>query len=129
MAEIRDRVEAGQVLLLQEIDRIGFAFGEERDEDVGARYLILARRLDMQDRALDDALEATRRRRVAVPLDLQAVEFGVEIVNDRRLQIVERNAARAHHFGGMIVVDQRIEQMLERRIFVMALRSGLQRVV
>src|SRR3546814_20884955 len=102
---------------------------EERGEDVGARDFILARRLDGQDRALDDALEAARRRRVAVPLDLQTVEFGVEIVDDRRLQIVERDTARAHHFGGMIVVDQRMEQMLERRIFVMALGSGLQRIM
>jgi hypothetical protein len=58
VAEVGDRVEAGQILLLQEIDGIAFAFGEERDEDVGARHLILARRLDVQDRALDDALEA-----------------------------------------------------------------------
>src|SRR5690606_22871549 len=78
---------------------------------------------------LDDALEAARRRRIAVPLDLQAVEFGVEIVDDRRLQIVGRDAARAHHFGGVLVVDQRVEQMLERRIFMVTLRSGLQSVM
>src|SRR3546814_2591061 len=77
------------------------------DLDVGARHLILARRLDVQDRALDDALESARRRRVAVPLDLQTVELGVEIVDARRLQIVERDAARAHHFGGTIVVQDR----------------------
>ncbi|SBV31309.1 200 kDa antigen p200, putative (fragment) [uncultured Sphingopyxis sp.] len=129
VAEIGDRVEARQVLLLQEIDGVAFAFGEERDEDVRARHLILARRLDVQDRALDDALEARGGRRVAVPLDLQAVEFGVEIVDDGRLQVVGRDAARAHHFGGVLVVDQRGEQMLERRIFVVTLRSGLQSVM
>src|SRR3546814_13143021 len=64
-----DRVVPRQILLLQEIDGIAFAFVKERDEDVGARHLILARRLDVQDRALDDALESARRRRVAVPLD------------------------------------------------------------
>src|SRR3546814_360899 len=90
VAQVRDRVEARQVLLLEEIDGIAFAFGEERDEDVGARHLILARRLDVQDRALDDALEAAGGAGVAVPLDLQTVEFGIEIMDDRLLQIVER---------------------------------------
>jgi hypothetical protein len=64
-----------------------------------------------------------------MPLDLQAVEFGVEIMDDRRLQVVERDAAGAHHFCGMIVVDQCVEQMFERRIFMVTFRSGLQSVV
>ena len=83
VAEVGDRVEPRQILLLQEIDRVAFAFREQSDEDVGAGHFILARRLDVQDRALDDALEAAGRRRVAVPLDLQTVEFGVEIMDDR----------------------------------------------
>src|SRR5690606_15625992 len=45
VAQIGDGVEAGQILLLEEIDRIAFAFGKKRNEDVGARHLILARGL------------------------------------------------------------------------------------
>src|SRR3546814_5724019 len=86
VAEVGDGVEPGQILLLQEIDGIGFALRKQRDEDVGTRYLVLARRLDVQDRALDDALETAGGAGVAVPLDLQAVEFGVEIMDHRRLQ-------------------------------------------
>ena len=41
----------------------------------------------------------------------------------------ERDAARAHHFGGMIIVHQRIEQMFERRIFMVPLRRGLQGIM
>src|SRR3546814_10021708 len=84
VAEVGDGVEPGQILLLQEIDGIGFALRKQRDEDVGTRYLVLARRLDVQDRALDDALETAGGAGVAVPLDLQAVEFGVEIMDHRR---------------------------------------------
>src|SRR3546814_20637178 len=76
VAEVGDGVEPGQILLLQEIDGIGFALRKQRDEDVGTRYLVLARRLDVQDRALDDALETAGGAGVAVPLDLQAVGFG-----------------------------------------------------
>src|SRR3546814_14598216 len=61
VAEVGDGVEPGQILLLQEIDGIGFALRKQRDEDVGTRYLVLARRLDVQDRALDDALETAGR--------------------------------------------------------------------
>src|SRR3546814_7014695 len=73
-------------------------------------YTPLVRSLDVQDRTLDDALETTGGAGVAVPLDLQAVEFGVEIMDHRRLQLVERDAAGAHHLGGMFVVDQRSEE-------------------
>ena len=45
------------------------------------------------------------------------------------MQVVDRDAAGAHHFGGMVVVDQREEQMLQRRIFVVTLRCGFQRIV
>src|SRR3546814_15204445 len=114
VAEVGDGVEPGQILLLQEIDGIGFALRKQRDEDVGTRYLVLARRLDVQDRALDDALETAGGAGVAVPLALQAVEFGVEILDHRRLQFVERDAAGAHPLCGMCVVAPRIEQMFER---------------
>src|SRR3546814_10613812 len=59
----------------------------------------------------------------------RSVEFGVEIMDHRRLQLVERDAAGAHHLGGMFVVDQRGQQMFERRIFMVTLRRGLQRIV
>src|SRR3546814_15443141 len=60
VAEIGDCIEARQVLLLQEIDGIAFAFGEERDEDGGARDFILAGRMDVQERGRAEGLEAAR---------------------------------------------------------------------
>src|SRR3546814_18477121 len=49
VAAIGDRAEARQVLLLEEIDGIGFAFGEGHAEAVGARHFIFARRLRTED--------------------------------------------------------------------------------
>src|SRR3546814_15051425 len=84
VAEVGDGVEPGQILLLQEIDGIGFALRKQRDEDVGTRYLVLARRLDVQDRALDDALETAGGAGVAVPPD----QIGRVSCRDRVCQYV-----------------------------------------
>ncbi len=42
VADVADRVEAAHVLLLQEIDGIALALGEEGDEHVGAGHLVAA---------------------------------------------------------------------------------------
>ena len=64
VADVGHRIEAAHVLLLQEIDGIALALGEQGDQHVGAGHLVAARRLDVQDGALDDALEAAGRRRI-----------------------------------------------------------------
>src|SRR3546814_5823841 len=58
-------VEPGQILLLQEIDGIGFALRKQRDEDVGTRYLVLARRLDVQDRSEEHTSELQSLMRIS----------------------------------------------------------------
>jgi hypothetical protein len=75
VADVADRVEPAHVLLLQEIDGIAVAFGEQRDQHVGAGHRILARGLDMQDGALDHALEAGGGSRVALVLRLERLVF------------------------------------------------------
>ena len=60
VADEADRIEAAHVLLLQEVDRVAVAFGEQRHQHIGAGYRILARGLDMQDRTLDHPLETRR---------------------------------------------------------------------
>ena len=52
------RVVARHVLLLQEEGGMALALGEDRDQHIGARHFLAARRLHMDDGALDDALEA-----------------------------------------------------------------------
>src|SRR5207249_539070 len=56
-----DDVEARDALLLEEIHRVRVLLAENGDQDVRSGDLLLARGLDVQDGALDHALEAQRR--------------------------------------------------------------------
>ena len=56
-----DRVIAGHVLLLQEVGGVALALREDGDQHVCAGHLFATRGLDVDDRALDHALEARRR--------------------------------------------------------------------
>ncbi len=56
--DIIHHVQTGDALLVQEIHGMGVFLAEDGDQHVGAGYFLLARGLDVQDRALDDALEA-----------------------------------------------------------------------
>ena len=129
VADVGHGIEAAHVLLLQEIDGIALALGEQGDEHVGAGDLVAARRLDVQDRALDDALEAAGRRRIGRAVGDQRAELIVEILLHRRAKLVAADAAGGHHLGRMLVVDQRDQQMFEGRILVPALAGLPQRVV
>src|SRR3546814_8428368 len=73
VADEADRVEPAHILLLEEIDRIALTLGEQGDEHVGAGHLVAARRLDVQDRALDDALEPARPRSEEHTSELQSL--------------------------------------------------------
>ncbi len=120
MADIGDRVEPAHILLLKEIDGIALAFGKERDQNVGAGHLVAARRLDVEDGALDDALEAAGRRRIGIGADLQRLELVVEIVANGVAKLAGIDSARLHHPAGMDVLDEGEQQVLEGRIFVAA---------
>ncbi len=61
MADVIDRVVAGHLLLLQEIGGVAFAFGENRDQNIGAGHFFATGRLHMNDGALDHALESGGR--------------------------------------------------------------------
>ncbi len=100
---------------------MAFALGEDGNEHVGAGHLFAAGRLDMDDRALDDALEAGGRLGVLVITGDQVGEFVIDIFDERLAQRVEVDVAGAHDGGRIGVVDQGEQQMLERRIFVMPL--------
>ena len=51
------RIIARHILFLQEIGGVAFAFGENGNQNIGARHFGPARRLHMNSRALDHALE------------------------------------------------------------------------
>ena len=72
----------------------------------------------MQDRALDDPLEAGCRLWVGVFLGLERLVFLVEILLHHLAQLGKVHSACGHHLGSILIVDQREQQVLQRRIFV-----------
>ena len=129
VTDVLHRVEARHLLLLQEERGMALALGEDRDEHVGARHLLASRGLHVHDRAMDHALEAGRRLRFGAALVDEVAELGIEIVGDAGAKLVEIDVAGAHDGGRIAIVDQRGEQMLERREFMAALVGVLERAV
>ena len=124
-----DRIEPAHVLLLEKIDRVALPLGKQRDEHIRTRHIVAARRLDMEDRALDDPLKPARWRWIGIAFDFQRFKFGLEIMSNGVLELAKLDAAGDHDLRGMFVVDQRIEQVLKRCIFMFAAGRGGKRVV
>ena len=129
VADIGYRVEAAHILLLQEVDGVAFPFGKERDEHIRAGHNILAGALDVQNRPLHHPLETAGGGGVNLAFDAQALELAVEIGDDDVGQFTEIDTAGLHHLGGIGIVDQRKQKMLQSRIFMGAVACMLERVV
>ena len=121
VTDVIDRVVAGHVLLLQEIRSVALALGKDRDQHIGAGYLLTPRGLDVNHRALDHALETGSRLGVVGAVGHQIFELGLEIVDETGAQLVEIDAAGAHDGCRVRVIDQRQQKMFERRILMMTL--------
>ena len=79
--------------------------------------------------ALDHALEAGGRLRIARPVGRQAGQILVEEFGKVAAQLVEVDAAGAQHGRRVGVVGQAEQQVLQRRIFVTALTGERQGAV
>ena len=51
----------------------------------------------------------------------EVFEFGIDVGDEIAAQLVEIDIAGPHHRRGILIVDQREQQMLERGVFVVAL--------
>ena len=81
----------------------------------------------MDDGALNDALKAGRGLGIVRPVGHQVVELGFEIGDQTAAQFFQVDVARAHDCRGVLIFDQRQQQMLQRRVFMMALIGERQR--
>ncbi|MNQ90045.1 hypothetical protein D3C85_1053720 [compost metagenome] len=124
-----DRVIAGHVLLLQEVGGVAFTLGEDGDQDISARHLFAARRLDVDHRTLDHALEARRGLGVVAVGRGQGRQVIVDIEGQRRLQRAEIDIAGRHDRRRIGVVDQGQQQVFKRGVFVPALVRIMDRAV
>ncbi len=100
---------------------MALALGEHRDEHVGPGHLLAAGGLHMDRGALQDPLEARRRLGVLVMVGDQVGQFVIDIVEDVAPQPVEIDATGAQDGDRVLILRQRQQQMLERRILVAAL--------
>ena len=100
---------------------MALALGEDRDQHVGAGHLFAARRLHVDDGALDHPLEAGGRLGILVAVADQILELAFEIGGEAAPQLVEIDIARPHDRRGVLIVDQREQKMFQRGVFVMAL--------
>ena len=85
----------------------------------------------MKDRTLDHPLEPGGRLRIGLFLRLERLVFLIEILAHHVTQIAQVHAAGLHHLCRVGIVDQRQQQMLQRRVLVAALgrvgERGMQR--
>ncbi len=100
---------------------MALALGEDRHQHVGARHLFAARRLHMNHRALDHALESGGRLGVFAPFRDQVVQLGFDVGGEAALELVEIDIAGPHHRGGVLVLEQRQQKMLQCGVLVMPL--------
>ena len=129
VADEADGIKTAHILLLEEVDGIAFALREQRDEHISAGHFIPARRLDVEDGALNNALKPAGRRRIRFPFEPQRFKLGIEIMGNGVFQLTRIHTAGDHHLRGMDVIDEREEEMLQRRIFVLSACGRAQRIV
>ena len=123
--QVIDHVQAGHVLLGQEIHGMRVLLAEDRHQHVGAGDLLLARGLHVVDRALQHALEAQGGLGVAAVVFGQARDRGF----DRLFQVVAQArsiaAAGLEHGLGRGVVQQGQQQVLHGHEFMPGLAGAL----
>ena len=122
VADVAHGVEAAHILPLQVENGVRFAFGEYRDQHVGAGDFLAARHLYVVDGALDHALETRRRLGAGVA----AVNDGrrllaLEELDEGGAQRVDIDAAGAHDRERILVLGQRQQEVFESGELVLPL--------
>ncbi len=106
-------IKARDALFLQEIDGVRVLLAVDGDEHIGAIDFLLAGRLDVQDGALDDALETERRLGVDVVLAGNRRRVFVDEIGQILAQRLGLGAAGAQRLGRRRIIDQRQQQVLD----------------
>ena len=120
VADVADGIEARHILLLEEIDRMALALGEQRDEHVAAGHLAAARGLDVHGGAMERALEARGGLGLDEAFDDETREIVVDEFLDLVTQGIDIDIACPHDRDGVIVLAQCQQEMFERGVLVLA---------
>src|SRR6266853_3733986 len=120
MADVARKVVACHALFLHERRGLAVTLGENGDQHISAGNLLSSGGLHVDHRALDYTLEASRRLRVRAVVGDQRFQLVVYIADEFLLQHPNINLAGFHRGQSVHVVDQCQEQMVERRVLVVA---------
>jgi hypothetical protein len=123
------RVVARHVALGEEIGRMALAFGKQGDQNIGTRHFLASGILDVDDGALDHALEAGRRLGVLVIVDDQFGQFIVDVFGQGGAKLIQIDIARLHHGAGVLIVHEREEKVLQGGKFMPTLIGVAQSAV
>jgi hypothetical protein len=126
VGDVVDHVQAGHVVLAQQVDRVGLLFTEDGHQHVGAGHLLAAGGLHVEHRPLQHALEAERGLRVARILRRQTRRIAVHELRQFHAQLVQVHATGAHHGRGGGVLRQGEQKMLHGDELVSLLARGLE---
>ena len=124
--DVVDDVEAGHVLLAEQIRGVRLLLAEDRDQHVRYRHFLLAARLDVEHGALQDALEAERRLHLALVVGRQFRRRLLDELLELTAQAHEVGAACAQHFSDLRRVQDREQQMLHGHVLVARLAGALE---
>jgi hypothetical protein len=97
---------------------VALAFGEQGDEHIRAGHFIAAGILDVENRALHDALEAGGGFRVLAILDHQGDELFIDIFLERLLQRLDIDIAGFQNLLRIALFGEREEKVFQSRGFV-----------
>src|SRR5262249_54143371 len=121
VSDVVHNVQPRDAALVEEVHRVRFLLAEDRHQHVSPGYFLLARRLHVQDRPLDDALEALRGLGVGIRVRREPGRMLVDEVGQHAAQLFQVDAASLQHFGRRRVVEHREQQVLDSDEFVLLL--------
>ena len=123
VGEVVHDVETGDALAVEQVCGVGLALPEQGDENVGARHLLLAGGLHVEQGPLQDALKAKGRLGLAIVAGIKGGDRLREMPAKVALELLDVRSAGAKHRQRVAVREQREEQMLHRHELV-ALFAG-----
>ena len=111
-------VKARDPLLFEQVDRIGIGLAEHRDQQIAAVDFLLFRRLRVNHRPLQDAMEAQCLLRILFEALRKFRKLGSEEFLERFFERFDIAAAVDQRAARILVLEESVKQVLEANVFV-----------
>ena len=127
MRQVAEHVEFVHSLAAEKIHSLRTLGLVEGGEHLAGVHFLAAGALGVELRVLHDALQHRRQHRLDLGIVRQLLQRTVQKIVELLLQQGNVAAALADHIGHLAVVQQRVQQMLERDVLVTSLDGVVQR--